>query len=225
MTLPANQITDDSPKQKTEKFSRISVRPKNYRRIALYAIENCQKPVVLMDSVRVDDFSEHGPLVQKQIRASMDFVIMDDSNEVLGFHDHPDEMWIAEKYRSIAIYCQNQEWLKISRQSKKHFAIIPAVSSWPAALASIVFSGATFCMTSLYFDLHWNIMRDHGWLREPEFLKPVYPVLHMVALLRSTFSLLALIWAIWSLKGRPCWISTIAMALALCAMLICTIQT
>ena len=91
----------------------IGVRPKNYRRIALHAIEECQDPIVLMNGVRVHDFSEHGLLVQKEIRACLNFVIRNGREDVLGFHDHPDEMWVAEKYRRVAKYCCQQGWLKI----------------------------------------------------------------------------------------------------------------
>jgi len=46
----------------------IAVIPKNYRRIALHAIENCKEPIVFMDGYRIEDFSENGQLVQKRMR-------------------------------------------------------------------------------------------------------------------------------------------------------------
>jgi hypothetical protein len=39
----------------------ISVLPKNYRSIALHAIEKAAEPVVLCDKKRVEEFSELGP--------------------------------------------------------------------------------------------------------------------------------------------------------------------
>src|SRR5256885_1722284 len=80
----------------------IPVRPKNYRRIALYAIEHAAKPVVLMNRREVSDFSESGPLTQKGIRPCLDFEIRDGTVPILGFHDHPDQMWIVESRREVA---------------------------------------------------------------------------------------------------------------------------
>lgn len=91
----------------------IAVRPKNYRRIVLYAIEKCKEPNVWMDANHVKDFSEDGPLVQSQIGMCIDFLIRDGSEDVLGFHDHPDQMWVTENYRYIAEHCDNEGWLKI----------------------------------------------------------------------------------------------------------------
>ncbi len=91
----------------------IAVRPRNYRSIALQAIELAEKPIVFMDKKPVTDFSDRGPLVQKQIRQSLDFVIRDGHNKIVGFHEHPDEMWIAEAYYEYALFCENQGWLKI----------------------------------------------------------------------------------------------------------------
>ena len=99
--------------KKTQKEISISVTPTNYRRIALRAIEECSNPVVWMDSACVDDFSENGPLVQKQIRQCIDFVIKDGDSIVLSFHDHPNEMLISAKYRSLADHCHENGWLKL----------------------------------------------------------------------------------------------------------------
>jgi hypothetical protein len=96
----------------------IWVKPKNYRRIAIYAIENCTNPTVWLDGTQVVDFSENGLLVQKTIRQCRNFLIKDEDTEVLGFHDHPNEMWIAQKYKRIAEYCSEKDWLKIDRHSR-----------------------------------------------------------------------------------------------------------
>lgn len=81
--------------------------------MALYTIEKCSEPKVWMDGMLVDDFSEHGSLVQSRIRICIDFLIRDGNKDVPGFHDHPDEMWISENYRCIAEHCHNQGRLKI----------------------------------------------------------------------------------------------------------------
>jgi len=94
----------------------IAVLPKNYRRIVLYAIETAIAPTVLIDGHRLDDFSESGPLTQRGISAVRDFEIRDGSIRVLGFHDHPREMWIDERYQDLALHCQDQGWLEIQSE-------------------------------------------------------------------------------------------------------------
>jgi hypothetical protein len=91
----------------------LPVRPKNYRQIALYAVSRAVNPVVFMNRKRVEDFSETGPVTQKGIRECRDFEILDGGASILGFHDHPDEMWVAESYVAIAEHCAAQGWMKI----------------------------------------------------------------------------------------------------------------
>ena len=67
---------------------------------------------------QVVDFSETGLLVQKMIRGCIDFLIKDGEEEVLGFHDHPNQMWVAEKYKHIAKYCSEKGWLKIDKHCR-----------------------------------------------------------------------------------------------------------
>jgi hypothetical protein len=93
----------------------IPVLPTNYRRIALYAISVAADPVVLVNRQRVQDFSEAGPLTQKKIRPLRNFEIRDGESPILGFHDHPNEMWVSEAYAAVAEYCASQGWLKIQR--------------------------------------------------------------------------------------------------------------
>lgn len=91
----------------------IAVLPKNYRNIALYAISIAQEPVVLVNRKRTTDFSERGPLTQKQIRSLIDFEVRDGSKPMLGFHDHPNEMWVFAEYVHVAEHCAAQGWLKV----------------------------------------------------------------------------------------------------------------
>ncbi len=65
--------------------------------------------------------------------------------------------------------------------------------------------------------------KDH--LMDIEFHKQVVPILTQIARLQVLFALCALLWAIWSRKGRPRWISTLTLALALCVLFICMLQT
>jgi len=91
----------------------IPVHPKNYRSVALYAIQVAKTPVVLVNRKPIVDFTESGPLTQKGIRQMRDFEVRDGDTPILGFHDHPDEMWVAEAQAAIAEHCQAQGWLKI----------------------------------------------------------------------------------------------------------------
>lgn len=91
----------------------IPVLPKNYRSIALHAISIVTKPVVLMDGKSIDDFSEQGPLTQRGIRSCIDFEVRDGTKPILGFHDHPNEMWVTVSYAFVAEYCANEGWLKV----------------------------------------------------------------------------------------------------------------
>jgi hypothetical protein len=96
-----------------EKFKLIPVLPMNYRSISLCAIETASHPVVLIDKHVVTDFSDKGDLTQKGIRDCINFEIRDGNVGILGFHDHPDEMWINEYYQEFAKYCEKQGWLRI----------------------------------------------------------------------------------------------------------------
>jgi len=89
------------------------VLPKNYRRIALYAASLAQDPVILMDRIVVEDLTDRGPVTQSGIRQCLNFEVRDGKVAILGFHDHPREMWITEDYNEVAEYCQQQGWLKI----------------------------------------------------------------------------------------------------------------
>ena len=79
----------------------IPVLPKNYRSIAI------------VNKKLVTDFTESGPLTQKKIRSFKDFEIRDGLIPILGFHDHPNEMWIDERYKNLAEHCEKQGWLEI----------------------------------------------------------------------------------------------------------------
>lgn len=95
----------------------MHVLPKNYRRIALYAIDELEKPIVLLDKKVIVDFTDRGPLTQAGISKCRNFEIRNGKEEVLGFHDRPREMWISENYMHIATYCEEQGWLKIEHKA------------------------------------------------------------------------------------------------------------
>ena len=91
----------------------IPVLPKNYRSIAIYALDSAHDPILLINKKPETDFTENGPLTQKRIRTFIDMEIRDGVIPILGFHDHPNEMWIDERYRTLVEYCEEQGWLKI----------------------------------------------------------------------------------------------------------------
>lgn len=95
----------------------ISVLPKNYRSVVLYVIDKLEKPEVLLDGKKVIDFSDRGPLTQTSLSECRDFEIRNGKEGVLGFHDHPKEMWVSEAYAHIAKHCEEQGWLKIESKA------------------------------------------------------------------------------------------------------------
>jgi len=95
----------------------ISVLPKNYRCILLHAIELATDPKVIMDKQVITDFSEQGKLTRKNILNCINFEILDGDTGILGFHDHPDEMWISGNFQDFAIFCEQQGWLYMQKQA------------------------------------------------------------------------------------------------------------
>jgi hypothetical protein len=69
------------------------------------------EPAVVMDNDVATDFSERGRLTQTDIRNRANLEIRDRAVEILGFHDHPNEMWINENYQDFANYREYQGWL------------------------------------------------------------------------------------------------------------------
>jgi len=89
----------------------IAVRPRNFRSIALRAISQAAQPVVLVNGKISGDFSETGPLTRGGIRSIVDLEIRDGAVPIMGFHDHPNEMWISSNYADLAEYCAKVGWL------------------------------------------------------------------------------------------------------------------
>ena len=102
-----------------------------------------------------------------------------------------------------------------------------SVSAWTYAVPSIVCTIAAFFMLSLYSQIHWNIMMKISVNKmmneerpiDSELLNNIYPVLKELGILRVAFAVLAMIWAIWSFKGRPRWAAIVALGFAICAMM------
>lgn len=80
----------------------IAVLPKHYRAIVLEVLASFPDVTVWVEDVRCEDFSEAGPLTQRGIAAMRNFEIWTESTPILGFHDHPREMWIDSTFRALA---------------------------------------------------------------------------------------------------------------------------
>lgn len=103
--------------RREEKFKLIPVLPKNYRCICLRAIELAADPKVTMDKQAITDFSEQGKLTQKGIRNCINFEIRDGNVGIVGFHDHPEEMWINEIIKILRDIVNNRVGSALRGQS------------------------------------------------------------------------------------------------------------
>jgi hypothetical protein len=93
----------------------IPVRPKHYRAIVLEVLATIPDATVWVDGGRCEDVSEAGPLTQRGIAALRNFEMRTGSSPILGFHDHPREMWVAREFRSLAERLQDLGHLEIER--------------------------------------------------------------------------------------------------------------
>ena len=92
----------------------IGVIPKNYRQIVMYVLEHHQGSKVYCNKKLCTDYSTDGNLTQSGIKILKDFLIIaGNGKELIGFHDHPNEMWLSTELSALAKYCENQGWLKI----------------------------------------------------------------------------------------------------------------
>jgi sterol desaturase/sphingolipid hydroxylase (fatty acid hydroxylase superfamily) len=114
-----------------------------------------------------------------------------------------------------------------SEEQSTNIETAPSVSAWTYAVPSIVCTIAAFFMLSLYSQIHWNIMMKISASKimkqerpiDSELLDSIYLVLTELGILRVAFAVLALIWAIWSFKGRPRWAAMVALGFSICAVL------
>ena len=99
------------PEDKTYRLVRVAA--SNFRAISIYAIDGVKKPIVMLDTETVTDYSARGPLRRKRIAEAHDFEIRDGDQPVLGFHDGPENMWVNDRYLEMAEHCEKQGWLKL----------------------------------------------------------------------------------------------------------------
>jgi hypothetical protein len=91
----------------------IAVLPKHYRAIVLEVLASFPDATVWVDEHRYDDFSEAGPLTQRGIAGLRNLEIRTECTPILGFHDHPREMWIGSEFRELAERLHGLGHLKI----------------------------------------------------------------------------------------------------------------
>jgi hypothetical protein len=95
----------------------IPVRPRHYRAIVLEVLAAVPDATVWLDGRRCDDLSEQGPVTQRGIAALRDFEIRAGGSSILGFHDHPDQMWVDGEFEGLALRLQALGHLQIERQA------------------------------------------------------------------------------------------------------------
>jgi hypothetical protein len=93
----------------------IAVLPKHYRAIVLEVLASFPDVTVWVEEHRCDDFSEAGPLTQRGIAGMRNFEIRTQGTPILGFHDHPSEMWIDSEFRALAERLHDLGHLKIEK--------------------------------------------------------------------------------------------------------------
>ncbi|WP_027708937.1 hypothetical protein [Zooshikella ganghwensis] len=99
--------------KKKDTYKLIPVLPTSHRNIFIRAIEISTDPIVLINNKIIKDYSEAGMLTRRHILECHSIEVRDRVVGVVGFHDHPKEMWINENYREFACYCEGMHWLTI----------------------------------------------------------------------------------------------------------------
>ena len=89
-------------------FTLIRVTPKNIGKIAKFAIPLLKKPVVLLESRPIKDYSDAGPLRHVRLKDAQDFEIRDGEVPVMGFHGGSKRMWFNNDFMSVARDCETE---------------------------------------------------------------------------------------------------------------------
>ena len=97
----------------TDTYTMVRIQPEDLYAISNYAIGQLKKPLVLLESCTIKDYSKYGPLRKQSLKAAQDFEIRDGSTPVMGFHSGPGNMWANQQYGEIVTHCERQGWLKI----------------------------------------------------------------------------------------------------------------
>jgi hypothetical protein len=147
----------------------IHVLPKHYRAIVLETLAAFPGATVWVETVRCDDLSEDGALVQRTIMRMRNFEIRTaDGAPILGFHDHPREMWVDAEFRQLAERLRDLGHLKIERSARHRSAATrdqgsvdhTPLSTW--GIGSSVLLAAAFAL-SLYRNNYGSGMTPSTW--------------------------------------------------------------
>lgn len=68
--------------------------------------------VIYLDKLQVSGLDDR-IISQDRISLARNFLMISGPDQVLGFHDHPREMWIERKFLYLAEEMQSQGWLAI----------------------------------------------------------------------------------------------------------------
>jgi hypothetical protein len=100
----------------------------------------------------------------------------------------------------------------------------PPRSSWPAGIASLIFSASTVFFFALYSHVHWAVLaRHYAELAQLRDLKDsLFVVLGRLEFYRL-FGVFAVAWALWALRGRPRWLGWIALPISVFALFLAVV--
>jgi hypothetical protein len=117
----------------------IPLLPKHYRAIVLEVLADFPGATVWIGKQRCDDLSETGPLNQRGMARMRDFEIRTGAGTpILGFHDHPREMWMGAEFRQLAQRLSDLGHLKIQERGERTRS--PSELTQPIA-GAVVFTG------------------------------------------------------------------------------------
>jgi hypothetical protein len=126
----------------------IAVLPKHYRAIVLEVLASFPDSTVWVDEHRCQDFSEAGPLTQQGIAGMSNLEISTESIPILGFHDHPREMWIDSRFRDLAERLADLGHLKIQRIGDTRRAPKKPWLKW--TIGSLALVGSAYALVNFW---------------------------------------------------------------------------
>ena len=91
-------------------------------------------------------------------------------------------------------------------------------SSWPSAVASILFSLASYQFFSLYSFVHWRVLAFHYSVTPPELRTDLFSVLSRLESYRL-LGISAGLFLVLAFRGTPRWPAFVALPFALLALL------
>ncbi len=93
-------------------------------------------------------------------------------------------------------------------------AAAPKPPAWSAGAASITLSALSWFLFLLYSKMHWRVLFDHYKEMPEDLRRPALQVLNGLEIYRIV-ALIALVFAVWTFRGRPRWLAWVALPIAL----------